>query len=775
MHSPQNRPLATCAKGLEGLLLEELRTLGGTEPSETVGGVYFTADQQTLYRICLWSRLASRVLAWITTVPALSAEELYEGVKEVDWADHLDLDSTFAIAFQGTSRAFQHTNFGALKAKDAIADWFVARHGKRPSVSPRRPDLPLHIRLRRGEATVRVDLSGEALHRRGYRQAGGEAPLKENLAAALLLRANWPAIASDGGALIDPMCGSATILTEAAWMALDRAPGLNRDYWGFSGWLGHVPSYWNTLIAEAKERAAKAGTAPDIYGYDGDLRAVRAAEKNIEAAGLTGVVHVRYRDLSALAIPTHKPVTPGLIITNPPYGERLSDSETLRPLYRALGDRFRSEFQGWRAAVFTGNPDLGKTMGLRAERRYQLFNGSIPSQLLLFDVDQDAFVDAPPPDALAAIDRTGPAIEAPEEAQLGNGASMLANRLRKNLKSLRRWRRQNQIESFRVYDADMPEYAVAIDCYADQVHVAEYKAPATVSADAAARRFDEVLDACAVVFEKPRQAIAVKQRARQRGRHGTEGKGQYQRLDSQGAMVTVNEGQARLLVNLTDYLDTGLFLDHRKVRMHIATLARGSRFLNLFCYTGAATVHAALGGARFSTSVDLSGTYLDWARKNFAANGLSEQRHRLERADVMSWLEQNDQTFDLIFVDPPTYSNSKSIDADFDIQRDHVRVLKTCAQHLTDDGVLIFSNNSHKFELAPELHGTFKIEDRTAWSREPDFERARHRRHCWFMRPVLPRTQQRARPARTTKPASPWAGAAVRQPQPNKPGKPRMP
>jgi 23S rRNA (guanine2445-N2)-methyltransferase / 23S rRNA (guanine2069-N7)-methyltransferase len=716
-----SRPLATCAKGLEGLLFDELTALGVQAPVETVGGVYFDAPLQDLYRICLWSRLASRVLPFITAFEVHTAEHLEAGMRSVAWEQHLNSDSTFAINFHGTSQLITNSHFGALKAKDAIVDYFRERHGDRPSIDTVRPDLRLHLRLSKGIVTVRLDLAGESLHRRGYRSAGGLAPLKENLAAAVLVRAGWPAIAATGGALIDPMCGSGTLLIEGARIALDVAPGYGREYWGFSGWLGHVPSYWTDLMAEAEQRmqAARARPLPDCFGYDSSLKAIRAAEDNIASAKLDDVIRVRVKELATLTQPTHKSIRPGLVITNPPYGERLGDEASVAPLYRSLADRLKQEFDGWQGAMLTGNPNLGKTMGLRARKQYAFFNGTIPSKLLLFDINPQAHVHDPR--AHEAQDASTAAVV------LSEGAQMFANRLRKNVKALAKWRRTEGITCYRVYDADMPEYAVAIDVYDTHVHIAEYRAPASIDPKLAEDRLRDVLAATAQVLAVAPAQIVLKQRQRQRGPE------QYNKRSSTRETLTVQEGNAKILVNLRDYLDTGLFLDHRKVRQFVGTQARGKRFLNLFCYTGTATVHAALGGASYSDSVDLSQTYLDWARQNLALNGFSDAKHRTIRANVMEWIARTDGPYDLIFVDPPTFSNSKSTSEDFDVQRDHLELLSACMRLLAPEGLLIFSNNKRKFELDDGVARLAALEDRTRWSQDRDFAGSKRTRQCWFL------------------------------------------
>ncbi len=383
---------ATTPKGLELLLVDELRALGITTAAEKLAGVEFTATLAQAYQACLWSRLANRIILKLTTFPAATPEALYAGVRRIDWSKHLDPNNTLAVNFVSAQSNITHTLFGAQTVKDAIVDQFREEYDARPNVERMQPDLSINLYLHRDLATVGIDLSGDSLHRRSYRLAGGEAPLKENLAAAVLIRAGWPKIAAAGGMLLDPMCGSGTLLIEGALMAANIAPGLLRDYFGFLNWKQHQPEVWEELLHDAQTRADQGIlTLPTIVGYDADPNAIRIAFENIERAGLLGHIHVEKRELAELMQkPNEKP---GLIAVNPPYGERLGEIEDLQPLYTLLGTKFKEQFAGWNAAVFTGNPDLGKVMGLRAKKFYSLFNGTLPCKLLLFDIIPEKFID----------------------------------------------------------------------------------------------------------------------------------------------------------------------------------------------------------------------------------------------------------------------------------------------------------------------------------------------------------------------------------------------
>jgi 23S rRNA (guanine2445-N2)-methyltransferase / 23S rRNA (guanine2069-N7)-methyltransferase len=665
--------------------------------------------------------------------PAPTPEALYAGIQRLDWAEHLEPTGTLAVDCFVRSSKITHSHYAALKVKDAVVDQFRERSGVRPSVELQRPDLRINLYLFRDQARLSLDLSGDSLHRRGYREEGGAAPLKENLAAAILLRAGWPEISREGGALVDPMCGSGTLPIEAALMAGDVAPGLLGHRFGFEGWLGHVPAMWKRLLGEAEQRRdAGLKTLPTIIGSDRDPRAVRLARRNLERAGLAGLVRIEQRELAEAAPP--EGTGSGLLLVNPPYGERLGEREELGPLYRRLGDVLRQRFGGWHAGLFTGNPPLARGVRLRPEHSFDLYNGALECRLFLYRVAAERFVEqrgkgsvkAPVPSVWEQAGRT----VAPESP----GARMLVNRLRKNLKHLGRWARRSGVDCYRLYDADLPEYAVAVDLYQSEnlwVVVQEYAPPAEIEPELARARLQEALGAVAEVLELPAGRIELKTRSRQRG------SGQYQKLGSGGRLHQVNEDGCRLLVNFNDYLDTGLFLDHRITRGLIRQWSAGRDFLNLFAYTGAASVQAAAGGAASTTTVDLSKTYLDWARRNLELNGFSGPQHRLIQADCLEWLKEASERrpaergYGLIFLDPPTFSSSKRMESAFDVQRDHGRLIQQAVQLLTPDGILLFSNNYRRFRLDREALKGLEVEEISASTIPEDFRRNPKIHRCW--------------------------------------------
>ena len=714
---------ATCPKGLEYLLRDELIALGASEVHEALSGVHFSGELVDAYRACLWSRLASRVLMPLSEFAAADEQALYDGVQAIDWSEHLTEEGTLAVDAVSNASLLRHTRYLAQKVKDAVVDQFRDRNGNRPSVDLEQPSIRLNLLLRKDRALLSLDLSGTPLHRRGYRVGQGEAPLKENLACAMLLRAGWPEIFKAGGALVDPMCGSGTLVIEAALMAADVAPGIRRSYFGFLGWLGHDTVAWEGLMSEATTRSETGLRAlpAAFFGDDEDPNVLNQAKRNAQQAGVIGFTRFERQSVEHLKRPTDSSQS-GLLICNPPYGERIGQHDALAPTYRAIGDKAREEFDGWRLAVITSDEDLGRAIGLRAHKRYALYNGALECRFLLFDIGG------------AAAPRVA------EERPMTPGAEAVANRLRKNIKHLRKRLDREEVHCWRAYDADIPEFSAAIDVYTGReesrpdkpastwLHVQEYAAPKEIPEHVASARLAELVRGAGEAFELPRDRIAVKTR------YKAKGGGKYGRMDQRSSFLIVEEGGLKFRVNLHDYLDTGLFLDHRPVRARLREAARGTRFLNLFCYTATASVYAASGGARTTTSIDLSATYLDWAAKNLALNGFSGTSHQLIQADCLQWLAHDSGEYDLIFVDPPTFSNSKRA-ADFDVQKEHARLLALCSERLAFGGTIVFSNNYRRFKLDAEIAEQFDVRDISAASIPFDFTRNSRIHQCYELQP----------------------------------------
>ena len=713
---PQTDWLATCPKGLELLLAEELQAIGAEGIKETVAAVHFKGPMEVAYRACLWSRLANRVLKPLHSFMLNESEDLYDQCNEIPWETHFSAAQSIAIDFIGTSRLIDNTMYGSQRVKDAVVDRIRRIEGERPNVDTKNPDIRIQVRQHKGRVSVSLDISGESLHRRGYRTGQGSAPIKENLAVALLLRAGWPAMIKEGGALLDPMCGSGTLIIEGAMMAADIAPGMLRERYGFDQWLQHDPELWQTLVDEAHQRKTTGleNLELDIRGYDANPRVLEYTTKNIENAGLDDHIRLAHKPIDQFGKPTAER---GLLLTNPPYGERLGEVEELIPLYQKLGTVLQKNFTGWRAAIFTGNLELGRETDLSPTKQYSLFNGTIPCKLLVFE------------DMSSKSASIAARLSTPAPAQkLTEGATMVLNRLKKNQRKLESWRKKSDISCYRLYDADIPEYAVAVDIYDQSIYVQEYAPPNTISEKVARERFAEIKLAVKEYSANFRGKIYYKERRRQKG------DSQYERLnEGPSDTLQVSEGTAQFEVNLSDYLDTGLFLDHRPVRSLIGELAAGKRFLNLFCYTAAASVQAALAGASSSLSIDMSNTYLDWAQRNFDLNSLRAGKHKLLRADCLKWLEVEGEQYDVIFLDPPTFSNSKKMDTVLDIQRDHGDLIRACMGKLASGGTLVFSNNFRKFKMDELTLRQFDCENITPKTLDVDFERNPRIHNVWLI------------------------------------------
>ncbi len=762
---------ATCGTGLEHLLAQELRDLGLEHVQSAGAGVRFSGGLAAGYKACLWSRVANRVLIPIHQGAAATPEALYELVQEIDWSLHVDVDGSLAVDFFTAKSAITHSQYGALKVKDAVVDQFRDASGRRPDVDRETPDLRINVYLFRDKARIAIDLSGSSLHRRGYRDAGGLAPLKENLAAALLLAAGWPAAVEQQQPLADPMCGSGTLLIEAAMIACRQAPGLLRDYYGFLGWKGHDEALWQDILAEARQ-AVRASPVV-ICGSDHDARAIENCQQNLQHAGLADAVSLNVTTVSERRPEALDGLEEGLLISNPPYGERLAGDARF---YAELGSSLSREYAGWQCALFTAEAAPYARARLPLSRELKAKNGGIDCVLLIGEIPragkarlaatadagaghgaghselpQNMYSDS---DNERATDASAAGIGAGDDADhpqasLYRGprelpevdATPFANRLKKNLRALKGWKKQSDVKAYRVYDSDLPEFAVAIDLFeSDRLHcvVQEYQAPSTVNRAMAEARLDALMAILPQTLQVDADCVHLKVREVKSGAQ------QYEKLQSGASSISlVEEFGAQLEVNFTDYLDTGLFLDHRPVRRYIWKNSQGKRFLNLFAYTATATVASVMGGASSSVSVDTSNRYCQWAMRNLDRNGAAQQLHEVVRQDVISWMEhasvgiRDEALFDLILLDPPTFSNSNSVEDDWNVQRDHVSAIDACLKILAPGGLLIFSNNYRRFKLAPELIDDdsrgIRVEERNSWSIDRDFQRNPRIHQCWFI------------------------------------------
>ena len=707
---------ATTARGFEELLKSELTELGAQDAKVAQGGVHYWADDETLYRTLLWSRLSSRILLPIVQAKVFSDLDLYSAVVGVNWLDYFDEKVHFFVDFNGTNQEIRHTQFGAMRVKDGIVDYFE-RHGRaRPNVDKEQPDIRIHAYLNRDDVVLSLDLSGDALHMRGYREDTGKAPLRETLAAAIVLRSGW----QRGTPLVDPMCGSGTLLIEAAQMEAQIAPQLYRLHWGFDFWQGHNQAAWEKVKEEAlalAEAEKQRENSPHFYGFDLDHRVLQKAKQNAKNAGVAHLMQWQQGDVAAIKNPS--PNVAGTVICNPPYGERLGTTPALIALYSVFGQRLKQQFAGWNASIFSGEPSLLDCLRLRSHRQFKAKNGPLDCVQKNYQIAERA--------EQSAVEN---AVEFDRTSSVSSEVAVdFANRLQKNIKKIEKWAKQQGLDAYRLYDADLPEYNLAVDRYADHIVVQEYAAPKNIDENKARQRLLDAVNATLQVTGIETNKLILKVRQKQKGTN------QYEKLANKGEYFYVNEYGAKLWVNLTDYLDTGLFLDHRLTRKMLGEMAQGKDFLNLFAYTGSATVHAALGKAKSTTTVDMSNTYLNWAEQNLLLNDIEGKQHKLIQADCLQWLEKCDRQFDLIFVDPPTFSNSKRMEDSWDVQRDHIKLMTNLKRILRPNGTIVFSNNKRGFKMdfakLEELGlSAVEISHKTL---PLDFERNKQIHNCWLV------------------------------------------
>ncbi|GHE82244.1 bifunctional 23S rRNA (guanine(2069)-N(7))-methyltransferase RlmK/23S rRNA (guanine(2445)-N(2))-methyltransferase RlmL [Thalassotalea profundi] len=700
--------LALTSPGIEILLAEEITSLGGEHVVQKPEGVYFSASLTLGYKICLYTRLATRILLQIGEGETNNKDELYKSACTINWSEHFDANNTFSIDFVGKSEEIRNSQFGGLTVKDAVVDHFRNQGVERPSVDKTNPHIRFQARLLRQQTVFYVDFSGRSLFQRGYREHTGAAPLKEHLAAAIIKRSGW--LEDTSKPLLDPMCGSGTVLIEACFMAGNYAPGIDRQHWGFEFWLKHNDATFKEELAKASVASTKgmSSLALTTFGKDIDEHVLKTAKQNAKNAGVEQHITFEQSDINELSNTFGEN---GTMLFNPPYGERIGELPELVENFVLLGQKLKLEFQQWRIAILTGNIELLSMLKLASFKRYKFKNGPLDCQLALYNID----------DKQAAKDKDTP--------QFDQKDSDFANRLLKNKKNLKNWLKKEQIECYRLYDADIPEYNVAIDIYGEYLVIQEYLAPANIDPNKVAKRLQEVLYFAPKVLEIPTDRVVLKTRSKQKGNN------QYEKVNKSQQSIILQEYGAKFKINLWDYLDTGLFLDHRKTRQIVAQKAKGKSLLNLFAYTGSVSLQAALHGASTVTTVDMSNTYLSWGQDNFALNNLSGHKYSFIQADCLTWLKECKQKFDVVFVDPPTFSNSKRMEDSFDVQRDHVSLIADALKCLAENGELIFTNNKRNFKMDKEAMEKLGVNAKsiTELTRDKDFQRNKHIHNSWLI------------------------------------------
>ena len=703
---------ATCSKGLEGLLLGELRAMEVENPDQTAAGVGFTGTLAKALEVCLKTRYASKVLYVLKSYACESDDELYGGVYSVPWEQYFTERDSISVDFNGTGGWMRNSQFGAMRVKDAVCDHFVSFTRLRPDVNKFAPDVKIVANLVRHQVNICLDLSGTLqIPNFNMEQFRMIANLRGNLAYAILERSGY----TPEYDLFDPMCGFGTLLIRAAMIATDTAPGLACGSFGFSRlriFDDGLKEHWEGLVTEARSKAEQGRERAlrdhvRFVGFQGYEEFATLARTNVERFGFGDLVRIDLCEIEDLYNPLERRShgRPSMIVTNPPYGVRMGDFNEMVYLYSKLGEKFKSEFAGSRAAVISSSPELLSCLKLKADKNYSLYNGQLACQLRIFEINKDA-------------------------AEHSYPIEEFKNRLAKNVHKMPRFARMADTDAYRVYDMDLPQYRLSLDCYGGKYVAYDYSPP---------KRFDErkaqnhLLDMIAAIIEVTGcmgTDLVVKHRSVQSG------DSQYEAArEKTGTFMTVHEMDMRYLVNLTDYIDTGLFLDARPIRALIRTLARDREFLNLFSYTSTASVAAAKGGAKRIVNVDMSKTYLEWGIANFMENNLDYRQHRFLQQDCMYFLSYGDAgTFDLVYLDPPTFSNSKRMEGTLDIVRDHVRVLACLTRHLKDGATVLFCSNKRGFKINAEaLAGYgYAVRDLTEETIPRDFANHKGNIHTLF-------------------------------------------
>jgi 23S rRNA (guanine2445-N2)-methyltransferase / 23S rRNA (guanine2069-N7)-methyltransferase len=696
--------LATSTFGLEAVVVRELQALGYKGQVEQPGRIAFRGDHPAVARANLWLRSSDRVLLRVGAFDAEDFGALFDQTFALPWEEWLPRDAAFPVT--GRSVKSQLSSVPACQkiVKKAVVEKLRAAHAV--------TELPetgavfrVEIALLENRATLTLNTSGDGLHKRGYRPLSGATPLKETLAAGMLQLTFW----RPERALLDPFCGTGTIPIEAALMGRNLAPGLHRAFVAES-WPILGSKLWKQAREEARD-LAKPKTSLQITGSDVDEKVLNLARHHCRQAGVSDTIRLKRQAFADL----RSDVEYGCLVTNPPYGDRTDDRESVQRLYREMPDVLR-RLSTWSHYILTSHRDFEQLIGQEADRRRKLYNGRIACVYFQFH--------GPRPETEAREAKAPPAFGGLTSKALQQG-ELFRSRLKKRAHHLRRWPKRG-ITCYRLYDRDIKEVPLIVDRYGDCLHLSEVVFPQRRTPAEQGDWLDLMARTAAEVMGIEASHVFVKRRERQRGT------AQHPRISRQAKELVIEEAGLRFLVNLSDYIDTGLFLDHRITRGMVREAAQGKRFLNLFAYTGAFTVYAAAGGARSITSVELSKSYIAWAKKNMELNKLTGFKHHYVPDDAIQFLEKHRSapTYDLAVVDPPTFSNSKKLEHDWDVQRDHVELLNRVLELMTPGGVVFFSTNFRRFKLGKNEIRAASIEDITQKTIPPDFRNKKAHR-CW--------------------------------------------
>lgn len=698
--------IATSTFGLEAVVARELRNLGYEPQITQPGRVEFVGDAEAIVRANLWLRTADRVLVKIGRFEARDFESLFDGVKTLAWHEWIGPDAAFVV--NGRSVRSQLSSVPAVQraTKRAMVDALLAAHGV-SELPETGAGYSVEVALLNDTATFTLDTSGAGLHKRGYRDLVGPAPLRETLAAALVLLSFW----QPDRPLIDPFCGSGTIPIEAAMIGRRIPPGLCREF-AAEQWPQVPEEMWEDLRESANGDIIPA-LDERIMGYDLDEQVLELARRHARRAGVADDVHLQQADFASLSSKRQH----GCIITNPPYGKRLGAGDEAAEVYRAMPEVLR-RLPTWSHFVLTAVDGFERIVGQTADRRRKLYNGRIECTYYQFH--------GPPPGKAATRDRAIEPVFGGRPEGADRQADEFASRLKKRARHLRRWPGRG-ITCYRLYERDVPDVPLAVDVYDGRLHIVEFERPNEHTPAQHAEWRDLMVRTAGEALGVPADRVHYKDKPKQRGTT------QHEKVGDVGRAFVVTEQGLKFEVNLTDYIDTGLFLDHRQTRAMVRDEAAGKRFVNLFAYTGSFSVYAAAGGAASTTTVDLSGTYLDWAKRNMALNGFGGDAHRGVREDALGFIGSlgPGAHFDLAMVDPPTFSNSKRLDSDWDVQKDHGRLLAGLAKRMSRGGVVYFSTNFRRFKLDESALGGFDDVREISKQTVPEDFRNRRVHRCW--------------------------------------------
>ena len=723
--------VASCAFALETPLKWELEKLGYEPQVIQPGQVMFQGDWLDICRTNLWLRIADRVQIQVAEFDAPDFDALFDSIRELNWSHWIPSEASFPV--HARTRHSKLTSVPAIQrsTKRAIVESLYRDH-QTDSLPETGPEYRVETILLKDHARVLIDTTGASLHKRGYRKLVSTAPIKETMAAAMIQLSVWNAERP----LIDPFCGSGTIPIEAALIGLNIAPGLEREF-SSHHWPQIDASHWTKTVEDAKS-AIQQDVQLQINGTDSDPEVLKLARFHAERAGVSEQIHFQEKSFDQLRSKKEY----GCIITNPPYGERLDEVRHLKPLYQSF-PHILQRLPSWSHFIITNMPRFEAIIQKSATRRRKVFNGRIectyyqylgprppgPSTAATIPIPAESDSETPAkPDPESKPKATAPPVFGGLTETDLQQSELFATRLQKRAKHLRRWPTRRGITCYRIYERDIPELPFVVDVYQDHLHMVEFERPHDRDLGRHGAWLELMKKTAAKALDIPIQRVHFKTRLRQKGL------AQHEKQGHRSKLVEVQEAGLTFFVNLDDYADTGLFLDHRITRNMVRQEAAGKSFLNLFAYTGSFSVYAAAGGARTTCTVDWSNTYQDWARDNMRINGFTEDQHEFYRENavefVSQWAARSKPKFDLVVVDPPTFSNSKRTTMVWDIQQDHVALLNQLAQIVAPGGTVFFSTNFRKFKLQDNLLSPYRIIELSKQTIPEDF-RNRRIHQCW--------------------------------------------